>query len=293
MTMSRDVRPEPYHLGLIGWPLAHSHSPVLHNAALRAAGLVGEYRVYPVRPGRGAESRLEELLSRLRCDELDGLNITIPYKQAVLPHLDSMTPTARAIGAVNTVLRSGGRLLGENTDAPGFLADLHHLGEMDRGSAVVLGAGGAARAVVYALNRAGWVVHVLARRLEQAQQLVNDLRSSSPKLAVEIFARPMGMHALETLPPALRLIVNTTPLGMAPDHQASPWPAELPFPPQAVVYDLVYNPPETELVRAARSAGLRARTGMGMLVEQAALSFEMWTGHPANREAMWSGLDSG
>jgi shikimate dehydrogenase len=300
---------EPFHLGLIGYPLGHSRSPAIHQAALRGVGLAGEYRLYPILPLPEGAVALQELLHRLRIGELSGLNVTIPHKQSVLPFLDELTPTAQAIGAVNTLLMRDGRLLGENTDAPGFLADLQRLvpetipvlrkaGDVPASPpiALVLGAGGSARAVAYALLSAGFQVTIAARRVEEAQKIIHPYEDSStvesgralcPLSAIHI--NPASLARLITHPESLiTLLVNTTPLGMHPNKKASPWPKGLPLPQGAVVYDLVYNPVETRLVQQARQAGLRAFTGLGMLVEQAALSFELWTGRPAPRERMYS-----
>lgn len=278
-----------FQLGLIGYPLGHSLSPKIHAAALKVCGLQGAYSLFPIPPQD--DSSLKTLLARLRAGKLHGLNVTIPHKQNVIPLLDELTPTAQAIGAVNTLFMRGGQLIGDNTDAPGFLTDLKCLLEnrqspianhqspiVNRKSALVLGAGGSARAVVYALVNDGWDVTLAARRLEQAQEL-------AARYAPRVDAVRLTSDDLASLPyPAL--IVNTTPLGMTPQVQASPWPVELFFPPDAVVYDLVYNPSETQLVKDARSAGLAAIAGVGMLIEQAALSFERWTACPPPREAL-------
>ena len=283
-------------LGLTGWPLGHSLSPRLQNAALRALGLDAEYSLYPLDPSQ--PQALVDLLNRLRSGEISGLNVTIPHKQAVIAHLDDLTASAREIGAVNTIYMQEGRLLGHNTDAPGFVADLRarffptaeSWTVACAGRALVLGAGGSARAVVWALLQAGWQVTVAARRLEQAAILV------------ESFKRPAGgpNPVCALLDPAAiseslaraRLLVNTTSVGMSPKTDFSPWPLDLPFPAQAVLYDLVYNPRETLLVSQARAAGLRASTGLGMLVEQAALGFEIWTGRPAPRSTMFSAVEA-
>jgi shikimate dehydrogenase len=265
-------------LGLTGWPLGHSLSPCLHAAALRAAGLEGEYRLYPVAPLPEGAAALAGLLESLRRGQLDGLNVTIPHKQAVLQVLDELSPAAAAIGAANTLIARGGRLIGDNTDAPGFLADLERLG-LDGGTALVLGAGGSSRAVCFALLGAGWQVAVTARRSEQVQSL-----------AAELGAVQVLPFESSTLRRPYSLIINTTPLGMYPDGDSSPWPAEISFPGGAAVYDLVYNPIETALVRRARAAGLRAVTGLGMLVEQAILSFEVWTGKSVPRASLWQAL---
>ena len=277
-----------YQLGLIGYPLGHSLSPAIHQAALQAMGLAGEYRLYPVRPLPHGQAELAELVEQVRQSGLDGLNVTIPHKPSVVPLLDRLTSTAAGIGAVNTIFREAGRLWGDNTDAPGFLADLQRLGVKGPGRALVLGAGGSARSVVYGLMGQGWQVQIAARRLAQAQSLASDLARVNPG------AEPpqAGYLSLTGIRGGLPvdLIVNTTPVGMAPLLDANPWPAGLPLPPAAFVYDLIYNPAETPLMIAARHSGLEAANGLGMLVEQAALSLERWTGQPVPRQAMWEAL---
>lgn len=282
-----NVAPSPLSLGLTGYPLGHSLSPRLHAAALAATGFAGNYELFPVSPEE--PHALADLLKRLRAGELHGLNVTIPHKQAVIPLLDDLTSAARAIGAVNTIYFRDGQLIGENTDAPGFLADLQQLvgtrlPEPTR-HALVLGAGGSARAVVYALLNHGWQVTIAARHLEQAQVLCAGFQSSSfgPRVSNIEYTG----SSIFPLLPGLALLVNTTPLGMSPNTGSSPWPVDLAFP-RADVYDLVYNPRETLFVRQAREAGLRARTGLGMLVEQAALAFECWTGRSPSREKMFA-----
>lgn len=278
LILQRDV----FSLGLIGWPLDHSFSPALHAAALRVAGLPGSFHLFPVPRGEAGGREVERLLAQMRRGEIQGLNVTIPHKRTVIGMLDALTPAARAVGAVNTIAVEGGRLLGDNTDAPGFLADLQRSFAPQPESAIVLGAGGSARAVVFALAGRGWQVHVAARRREPAQRLADDLRWVGGR----ILAGPLSVAGLAEIAPSCGLIVNCTPVGMAPRIAATPWPKEVPLPRQAAVYDLVYNPQETALVRDARARGLPAVTGIGMLIEQAALAFERWTGRPASREAM-------
>lgn len=274
-------------LGLIGYPLLYSLSPGLHAAALRGLKLEGEYRLYPVPPLPEGAPQLEAIFRRLRTGEIDGLNVTVPHKQNVLSLLDELSDTAKAIGAVNTVFRQDGRLVGDNTDAPGFLADLSRLlpAAYFPRRALVLGAGGAARAVVYALLGAGWDVTVAARRLEQARALAADLGGSAE-------ATLLQADSLRRLALDVGLIVNASSAGMLPDAQSSPWPDDLPFPRQAFVYDLVYKPLETVFLRRARAAGLPAANGLGMLVEQAALALERWSGRTAPRDVMWQAISS-
>ncbi len=277
-------------LGLIGYPLGHSLSPRLHQAALAYFGLEGEYRLYPVEP----EDRdgLATLVGRVRQGELDGLNVTIPHKQNVIPLVDDLTPDARAIGAVNTLYRQGSMLIGHNTDAPGFLADLRHFWQPASGSqrrALVIGSGGGARAVVYALLRDGWDVTVAAVLLDQAAALVEALQPVAGQQALAFV--PNEREAVRAVLDGTTLIVNASPVGMTPNVNASPWPEGLVFPPGAAVYDLVYNPRETLFVKQARRAGLQATTGLGMLIEQAARSFECWTGRLPTREVLWKAVE--
>jgi shikimate dehydrogenase len=264
-------------LGLIGYPVGHSLSPKIHKAALDACGLEGEYALFPVAPSD--QQGLKELLARVRSGEFTGLNVTIPHKQNVIPLLDELSLPARAIGAVNTISIQNGKLTGDNTDALGFLADLKSFLTTEtrkhgvKKSVLILGAGGSARAVVYALANDGWNITVTARRHEQAKELAAHY---------ELHTRRYP----SLRPTTFDLIVNTTPLGMSPSLNISPWPADSPFPSNAAVYDLVYNPRETKLVKDARAAGLPATTGLGMLIEQAILSFEIWTGLTPPRDAL-------
>jgi shikimate dehydrogenase len=274
-----------FRLGLIGYPLGHSLSPRLHQAALEEAGLQGEYQLYPIPPG---SEEIAVLLGRLRTGALHGLNVTIPHKQAVLPILDGLSEVAQAVGAANTLyLDPSGCLVGENTDVPGFLRDLERqFGRSlsGKGEVVVLGAGGSARAVVYGLANAGWQVRVLARRAEQAHRLAEEIKAVLPERG-SITGGPLSAEVLAN-DPSFDLLVNTTPLGMDPDVSGCPWPDEIPLPKAAAVYDLVYNPIETRLLRRARQEGLPAANGAGMLCAQAALAFQIWTGVDAPFDRM-------
>ena len=268
-----------FRLGLIGYPLGHSLSPKIHAAALKACGLQGTYTLFPISPED--KPALQALLTRIRSGEIHGLNVTIPHKQSVIEFMDELTPTAQAIGAVNTIYFRESKLIGDNTDAPGFLSDLKRVmsenqsSVANRKSAIVLGAGGSARAVVYALLHDGWNVTLAARRIEQAQQLAKSFPGYN--LSLTIF----DLRSLD-----FDLIVNTTPLGMTPNIETSPLPKNMIFSKHTFIYDLVYNPRETKLVKDARAQGLSAATGLGMLIEQAALAFEKWTGANVDRTAM-------
>jgi shikimate dehydrogenase len=274
-------------LGLIGYPLGHSLSPKIHTAALKACGLDGDYSLFPIEPQDG--QGLQDLLQRVRIGEITGLNVTIPHKQNVIEFMDELTSTAKAIGAVNTIHLREGKLIGDNTDAPGFMSDLNRFITLECDSllsqvqknVLVLGAGGSARAVVYALLNDGWKVSLAARRIEQAEQLADSFKARNIKTTDFPDLRPSTFD----------LLVNTTPIGMSPNVDDSPWPQEIPFPNAAVIYDLVYNPRETQLVREARSQGLHATTGLGMLIEQAALAFELWTGKAPPRETLFESVN--
>ncbi|GAB4529515.1 MAG: shikimate dehydrogenase [Anaerolineales bacterium] len=260
------------HLYLLGYPLTHSRSPEIQNAALREAGL-HDWR-YELLPTPSAD--LPQAVARLRQADCAGGNVTIPHKEAIIPLLDALTPAAQAIGAVNTLFKREGQLWGDNTDAEGFWLDLQHaFGNLLPGEALLLGAGGAARAVAYALSRRGWHVTIAARRVEQAENLCRDLAP-----AMDGALRPLALDALQSAivnRQSALLIVNCTPLGMYPHVETSPWPPEIPFLAGARLYDLVYNPEETRLMQQARAAGLPAINGLGMLHAQAALAFRRWT----------------
>ena len=280
------------HLGLIGYPLSHSLSPKLHEAAFAALAIHGEYLLYPVAPG--AIGGLAELARHMHDGEIDGLNVTIPHKQAIIPLLDELTPSAKAIGAVNTLYLNNGKLIGHNTDAPGFLADQARFlrNSIIEKKALVLGAGGAARAVVYALLKDGWDVTLAVRRadLNQARALIEAFEPQTGSSSMDLVLLEAG--DLERLGSRIQLIVNATPIGMFPEPDISPWPNGLPFPKEAAVYDLVYNPRQTRLVEEAQATGLRATTGLGMLVEQAALSFACWTGRDVPREVLYVAVEA-
>jgi shikimate dehydrogenase len=289
------MKPDFYSLGLLGFPLEHSVSPYLHEANLNVLGLKGEYKLYEVPTVPDGKGRMANLLKRLCNKEIAGLNVTIPHKKTVIPFLDNLTSPAQDIGAVNTIYLSDGKLFGDNTDAPGFGSDLENVMKVNgyqwkldssnnEHHALVIGAGGSACAVVYTLAQKGWRVTIAARRLQQAQELAHRHRD----VVSDTYISAIKLHEPEInrveLP--ISLVVNTTPIGMWPNVDDSPWPENLNFPHNAFVYDLVYNPSETKLVKGARAAGLIAVTGLGMLIEQAALAFERWTGIPANRDAM-------
>ncbi len=250
--------------GVIGWPVSHSRSPRMHNAAFAALGLDWVYVPLPVPP-----ERVGDAVRGLAALGFAGANVTVPHKQAVIPFLDALTPIARAVGAVNTiVVRPDGSLLGDNTDGAGFMADLRlPIADCRLPMALIIGAGGAARSVVYALAEAGATVAVVNRTLERAQDLCQSIIAALPDAAARLSAHPFP-DALAGLAAEAELVVNTTSLGLH-EGDSLPWDASVPFRADQVVYDLIYNRP-TELLALARSQGASAIDGLGMLVHQGA-----------------------
>jgi shikimate dehydrogenase len=270
-------------VGLLGWPVAHSFSPLMHNAAFDALGLNWRYVPLPVRPGQ-----VEAAVRGLAALGFRGANVTVPHKRAVIPALKGLAPGAEALGAVNTLVvarDSGGAptIHGHNTDAGGFVAALRQGGfEPEGACTVVVGAGGAARAVVFGLLDAGaQSVVVLNRTVERARRLVADLGPGD-----RLRARPLTSETLLEGARVADLLVNATTVGMWPEVMGTIWSVDAPVPAHLTVFDLVYNPLETRLLRQARRAGARGIDGLGMLVHQGALAFELWTGRPAPIEVM-------
>lgn len=268
-------------VGLIGWPVEHSLSPAMHNAAFAELDCDFAYVPLPVRP-----ELVEQALKGLMALNFVGTNVTVPHKQAVMRYLDDLSEAARLTGAVNTIHLQDGHLLGYNTDAIGFLNSLEEAGWGPQGMRVaVLGAGGAARAVVYALARSGVdSMVVLNRTAERAAFLVDDLNEAFPDSAMTF--KPLTSEALAAVADQVDLVVNTTSVGMYPDEESSPWPADVPMPAQVTFCDLVYNPLETVFLTHAKAAGAPTIDGLGMLVHQGAFAFEKWTGQAAPLEVM-------
>jgi len=273
--------------GLIGWPIEHSLSPAMHNAAAAQLSLDFDYQTMAVRP-----TDLKKVIRELPALGFRGVNVTIPHKEAVMPFLDEIDPAAEAIGAVNTIVverqapSAGARLAGFNTDWSGFMADLEALGLNIQGKkCLVLGAGGSARAITYGLAMASNQVHLFARRLEQAQSVAADFSRVSTEGSIVAYGQDR-LHEREELVKTISLIVNCTPAGMFPQVSASPWPDGLSIASKTFVYDLVYNPAETQFIRQAQAAGCRAANGLGMLVHQGAQAFTLWTGRDPDLEVM-------
>ncbi len=278
--MTRSTRP---YAEVIGDPIAHSKSPLIHNRWLEALGLDGRYDRCHVRP----EGLASYLAARRTDPDWRGCNVTIPHKQAVLPLLDRIDPAAARIGAVNLILRDqDGALVGHNSDFEGFLEPLRprladsHLFRMAR----IIGAGGAARAIAHALAGEGFLLAFIARDLAKAGALLREIDPRAPDTMLATlsdWARPTGF-AWDDRTGVLDLVVNATSLGM----HGQP-PLEIDFshvPPGALVYDIVYAPLETPLLRAARARGHITIDGLEMLIGQAGQAFTGFFGEAPPRD---------
>lgn len=269
---------------LVGWPLLASASPDMHNAAFAAVGVDARYVLRPTPPEPGA---LAAVADALRHGELAGVNVTVPHKVEMRALLEDESRLVLKTGAVNTIIVTAeGHLRGENTDVAGFGAVVKGLGLADgRGRrAVVLGAGGSARAVVGVLLAGGWVVDVLNRSSGRSAVLASQLHRHFP--GAELGTGPFTPAAVVDRTRGAALLVNATSLGAAPDAGASPWPLDIAVPRGVAVVDLVAHPAETALVRHARDCGATAEGGLAMLVHQAAAAFTLWTGIDAPLEVM-------
>lgn len=275
--------------GIFGHPVEHSFSPAMHNAAFQAAGLDYVYVPLPVQP-----ENLRAAVEAVRALGLAGVNVTIPHKEAVLPLLDELSEEAGLTGAVNTIVNRSGRLLGDNTDGRGFLRSLQEgAGFSPAGrSALLLGSGGAARAVALQLALAGaGRLRLTNRSRKRAEELAGYIEAKT-RLKPEVLDWPAEG---ETLPEeALRgadLVVQGTPLGMHPAVSEAPPLPYGSFRPGQVACDLVYNPVETQFLQRAGRAGAVTVDGLGMLLYQGALAYELWTGTTAPVEVMRKALE--
>jgi shikimate dehydrogenase len=271
-------------VGVLGYPVAENPTCVMQEAAFAALGLQWRYLTIEVEP-----HALPDAMRGVRAFGMRGINLTIPHKVAVMPLLDEISPDATMIGAVNTVRRAGDRLIGENTDGKGFLRGLRERAGIDPAGkrVVVLGAGGAARAITVELALAGAAqLTVVNRSVERGRALVADLverTHADARFVAWPGAYPVGAE--------VEVLVNATSIGLFPDVGAMPAVDLTLASPHLLVCDVVPNPPETRLIQAARALGLKTLTGLPMLVYQGAIGFEMWTGHPAPEAVMQSALE--
>ena len=261
---------------LLGYPVEHSISPDIQNAAFHAKGLEVEYRLAKISP-----EKLATFVDELRDKSVLGFNVTIPHKVEVLKHLDEVEENARAIGAVNTVKNSGGHLIGFNTDGVGGVKALEETyGPLEDARVLILGAGGAARALTYSLIRKVKGICILNRNPPKAYELASELKQ---KIDEDIIGE--GLDSLEKRISDADILINTTPVGMKPDNENSPITPSL-LRDNLFVYDIVYNPIKTKLLRDAEKAGAKTLSGVKMLVYQGAEAFKIWTGVEPPMELM-------
>lgn len=258
-------------LGVIGHPVEHSLSPLMHNAAMQELQIDYVYLPFPIKP-----EDLQAAIAGFAAIGVVGFSVTIPHKQAILPFLSAIEPIAQAVGAVNTVVRKDNHWIGTNTDVEGFLAPLRtYYQEWDQKVAVILGNGGAARAVVAGCTQLGCrEIHVVGRSVQRLKEFYDSWENSPLAVNLEI-------HKWDELPnliPQAHLLVNTTPIGMYPKVEDSPLSKQemANLPPQAIAYDLIYTPNPTKFLQQAQQVGAVAIDGLEMLVQQGAAALKIW-----------------
>lgn len=262
-------------LGVIGHPVEHSLSPLMHNAAIASLRLDYVYLPLPVKP-----EDLELALNGFGAIGLKGFNITIPHKQAILPLLSEVSQIAQEVGAVNTVWRTDSLWAGTNTDVEGFIAPLEtYSHDWSKTIAVILGSGGAARAVVAGCARLGCAqIHVVGRNGLKLKEFLTSWGDSPLAVNLQVHS----WEELSLLIPGATLLVNTTPIGMHPHIEASPLSVTqmANLPPSAIVYDLIYTPSPTKFLQHAQKLGAITIDGLEMLVQQGAAALKIWLQQP-------------
>ncbi|BCA55585.1 Shikimate dehydrogenase [Nitrospira sp. KM1] len=271
--------------GIIGNPVEHSLSPAIHNAAFQKLGLNMVYLAWRV-------ESIKEALQGLRAlGNFRGASVTIPHKVAAMPFLDHVDPTARHIGAINTIVSDGGMLTGYNTDATGALHALNRQGISTKNETVtLLGSGGAARAIAFALTMGAQVGRLYLLGIEEKERvtLADDVRSKTSTNVIDAY---LDEAVLIRILPETRVLIHCTPVGMTPKVGKTCVPPQL-LHPNLTVMDIVYNPRETQLLRDARHAGCRTVEGLDMFLYQAVAQFELWTGRSAPADVMRAVLES-
>ncbi|MEH2336682.1 shikimate dehydrogenase [Nostoc sp.] len=272
MTKERLITGKTQLLGVIGHPVEHSLSPVMHNAAIAHLGLDYVYLPFPIAP-----ENLEVAIAGFAAIGVVGFNVTIPHKQAIIPLLSEITPLAQTIGAVNTVSRQNNQWVGTNTDIKGFIAPLQTTYKQDWSQkvAVILGNGGAARAVVAGCHQLGFAkIHVVGRNVQRLEEFGNSWSNSPISENLQVYE----WEELSKLIPEANLLVNTTPIGMYPKVDESPLSAEeiANLPTGAIAYDLIYIPKPTQFLEQAEKQGAIAIDGLEMLVQQGVAALKIW-----------------
>ncbi|HEY9704557.1 MAG TPA: shikimate dehydrogenase [Allocoleopsis sp.] len=275
-------------LGVVGYPIEHSRSPIMHNAAIAFLGVDYIYLPFSVTPDHFATA----INGFKSINNLVGFNLTIPHKQAIIPLLDEISPMAKAIKAVNTVIRTERGWIGTNTDVDGFIAPLKTYNyNWNRKKAVILGCGGAARAVVAGCVNLGCAeIHVIGRNYAKLIDFQTSWLNSPFKVNINV-------HTWDKLPqflPDVDLLVNTTPIGMYPNINETPIDVNLmaKLTPEVIVYDLIYTPKPTEFLKLAQNQGAIAIDGLEMLVQQGAKALELWLNQSIPIDIMRQAIDN-
>ena len=265
-------------LCVIGHPIEHSMSPVMHNAALLELSLDYVYLAFDIHP-----NDLKKEILGVKGSNIQGLNVTIPHKEAVIPFLDDLDPLSNQIGAVNTIKYEEGLLLGRNTDALGAKKALLDAGFKSEGKkALILGAGGAARAISFALSEKIEEIFISNRTEERAIKLAKELQD---KTGVKATGKDMSDKTLRTLVHSVDIVINTTPIGMYPEVDISPISKDL-LNENLFIFDIIYNPLQTRLLKDAKEMGSNILNGLDMFINQGALAFEWWTDKKPNTKLM-------
>ena len=273
-----DITGKTHVCGVIGDPIEHTLSPIMHNAAFNALKLDYAFLAFKVKP-----SEVENAVNGMRALGIHGLNVTMPHKKAVINYLDEIDQTAKFLSAVNTIHNKNGKLIGFNTDGVGALKALKENGVNPKGKRVLLlGSGGAARAIAYALVQEADELVVLNRTVEQAKELASLLERPFNK---KVVADSLSPKIIQDNLRDSDILVNATSVGMKPNANQSPVAPEW-LKPNLAVMDIVYNPIETKLAKDAKAAGAKVISGVEMLIYQGAASFEIWTGKSAPVEVM-------
>jgi shikimate dehydrogenase len=272
--------------GIIGDPIEHSMSPVMHNAAFQALGLDYAYVPFKVK-----SLELRKAIEGIRGLNIRGVNVTVPHKIAVMQFLDRVEPLAEKIGAINTIVNDAGILTGYNTDAAGFLQVLHERSiELAGKRVLLLGAGGAAHSIGNVLA-AEKVKLIVLNRMQKIATLKDFARRLAQFYGADVKVEELTNENLKKAITDVDIMVNATSLGMSPDNDQTPVPAEL-LHANLTVFDIIYNPLPTRLLREAKAAGARTIDGLEMLVQQGAVSFEKWTGIKAPIDVMRKSVES-
>ena len=272
------INSETKLLGIIGHPISHSMSPIMHNNALQDLNLNYIYLAFDIKP-----ENLKEAVNSIRALNIKGVNITIPHKEKIIQYLDELDSLSKKIEAVNSIKNENGKLFGKNTDAQGARTALIESGfKLKNKKVIIIGAGGAAKAVSYSLGEELEQLLIFNRTKSRAIQLAKDL---AEKANVNASGKEFKEGILKKEIQSTDLLINTTPIGMYPNINASPVPLEL-LHDQLFVFDIIYNPLETKMIKYAKEVGCKFLGGLEMLVSQGALTFEWWTKKVPNKDLM-------